>query len=217
MLAAKSCSSPLRPPLSCLLNPKNDHDSFWVDSAYAADCFENLLSLGGFESLIHEKGARSSTLSGAAQELNRVKSAIRACVEHVFGCVTMSMGGQMTRKIGLASTEAWWGLKNLAFNYLWYLQRTSSLAAAVSYWSRIWQSACQYRQVVAQLWIPRRQFWRVCNALQSMYCRIFRGALELFLIRGIECMQNRLCLAFVVIFLVLARQSFSCCQPLVVV
>jgi transposase, IS5 family len=100
----------------------------WADSAYSGECFEELLSLGGFESLIHEKGARNHPLSDAAKELNRVKSAIRACVEHVFGAMTMSMGGKLTRKIGLERTEAWWGLKNLAFNFLRYLQCTSSLA-----------------------------------------------------------------------------------------
>lgn len=57
------------------------------------------------------------------------KSAIKVCVEHVFGGITMSMGGKMTRKIGLGRTEAWWGLKKLAFNFLWYLQRTSKLSA----------------------------------------------------------------------------------------
>nr|WP_225875625.1 transposase [Cyanobium sp. NS01] len=69
------------------------------------------MSLGGFESLIHEKRARNNPLSEAAKELNRVKSVIRACVEHVFGCMTMPMGGKTTRKIGLARTVAWWGLK----------------------------------------------------------------------------------------------------------
>ena len=59
------------------------------------------MSLGGFESLIHEKGARNLPLGDAAKELNRIKSAIRACVEHVFGSMTMSMGGKMTRKIRL--------------------------------------------------------------------------------------------------------------------
>jgi len=42
--------------------------------------------------------------------------------------MTMSMGGKLTRKIGLERTEAWWGLKDLAFNFLRYLQCTSSLA-----------------------------------------------------------------------------------------
>jgi len=112
-----------------LLDPDNEHDYVWADSAYSGECFEDLLRLGGFKSLIHEKGARNNPLSEEAKELNRVKSAIRACVEHVFGCMTMSMGGKMTRKIGLARTEAWWGLKNLTFNFLRYLQRTFSLAA----------------------------------------------------------------------------------------
>ena len=113
-----------------LLDPENEHDYVWADSAYSGECFADLLSLGGFESLIHEKGARNRPLSKAAKELNRIKSAIRACVEHVFGSMTMSMGGKLTRKIGLERNEAWWGLKNLTFNFLRYLQRTSSLAAA---------------------------------------------------------------------------------------
>jgi IS5 family transposase len=113
-----------------LLDPENEHDFVWADSAYSGECFEDLLNLAGFESLIHEKGARNHPLSDAAKELNRVKSSIRACVEHVFGCMTMSMGGKLTRKIGLERNEAWWGLKNLTFNFLRYLQRTCHIAVA---------------------------------------------------------------------------------------
>ena len=90
-----------------LLDPENEHDDVWADSAYSGECFEDVLSHGGFESLIHEKGAGNNQLREASKEPNRVKSAIRACVEHVFGCMTMSMGGKMTRRIGLARTEAW--------------------------------------------------------------------------------------------------------------
>ena len=113
-----------------LLDPENEHDFVWADSAYSGKCFADLLSLGGFESLIHEKGARNHPLSDEAKKMNRVKSAIRACVEHVFGCMTMSMGGKLTRKIGLERTEVWWGLKNLTFNFLRYLQRSSSIKLA---------------------------------------------------------------------------------------
>ena len=109
--------------LPMLLDPENTDDYVWADSAYAGECFENLLNLGGFESCIHEKGSRNNPLSDAAKERNRIKSAIRACVEHVFGCMTMSMGGKMTRKIGLERNKAWWGLKNLTFNFLRYLLR----------------------------------------------------------------------------------------------
>jgi hypothetical protein len=42
-----------------LLDLENEHDYAWADSAYSGECFEDLLNLGGFESLIHEKGARN--------------------------------------------------------------------------------------------------------------------------------------------------------------
>jgi IS5 family transposase len=113
-----------------LLDPENEHDFVWADSAYSGECFADLLRLGGFESLIHEKGARNHPLSDEAKKMNRVKSAIRACVEHVFGCMTMSMGGKLTRKIGLERTEVWWGLKNLMFNFLRYVQRSCSIKLA---------------------------------------------------------------------------------------
>ena len=61
-----------------LLDPENEDDCVWADSAYVGECFENLLNLGGFESSIHEKGSRNYPLSDAAKEHNRVKSAIRA-------------------------------------------------------------------------------------------------------------------------------------------
>ena len=113
-----------------LLDPENEHDYVWADSAYSGECFEDLLSLGGFESLIHEKGPRNHPLSDASKELNRVKSSIRACVEHVFGCMTMSMGGKLTRKIGLERNKAWRGLKKLTFNFLRFLKRSCHRAVA---------------------------------------------------------------------------------------
>jgi len=108
-----------------LLDPEDKHGYVWADAAYSGECFEDLLSLGGFESRIHEMGARNHPLSDAANERNRIKTAIRACVEHVFGCMPTSMGGKFTRKIGLEKNEAWWGLKNLTFNLLRYLQRSN--------------------------------------------------------------------------------------------
>ena len=112
--------------LPMLLDPENQDNYVWADSAYSGQCFEDLLSLGGFESRIHEKGSRNHPLSEAAKERNSVRSAIRACVEHVFGCMTTSMGGKLTRKIGLERNEAWWALKNLTFNFLRYLQRSTN-------------------------------------------------------------------------------------------
>jgi hypothetical protein len=110
-----------------LLDPENEHYYVWADSAYSGEYFEDLLNLGGFESLIHEKGARNYPLSDAAKTMNRLKSAIRACREHAFGCMPMSMGGRRTRKIGLERTESWRGLKKLTLNLLRYLQHYSRI------------------------------------------------------------------------------------------
>jgi IS5 family transposase len=110
-----------------LLDPEIEYNDIWADSAHSGECFEDLLNLGGFEGLIHEKGARNHPLSDAAKTMNRLKSAIRACREHVFGCMPMSMGGKLTRKIGLERTESWWGLKKLTFNLLRYLQHSSHI------------------------------------------------------------------------------------------
>jgi len=77
----------------------------WADSAYSGEGFADLLSLGGFESLIHEKGARNQPFSHEARKMNRVMSVIRACVEHVFGCMTMSMGGKLSTDIENCTTS----------------------------------------------------------------------------------------------------------------
>ena len=98
----------------------------------ANECFQNLLILGGFESCIHEMGGRYHPLGDAAKELNSIKSAITACDQHVFGCMTMSLGGKIPRKIGLEKNKACWGLKNLTFlRYLLRADRGLTLALVI--------------------------------------------------------------------------------------
>ena len=70
--------------LPMLLDSENQDNYVWADSAQSRQCFEDLLSLGGFENRIHEKGSRNYPLSEAAKERNSAKSVIRACVEHVL-------------------------------------------------------------------------------------------------------------------------------------
>lgn len=106
-----------------LLDPENCDDYVWGDSAYSGVCFEALLEATGFKSCIHEKGSRNHPLSDEAQERNRVKLSVRALVEHVFGCMTTSMG-KLTKKIGLLRNERiLGGLLILTLNLLHYLQR----------------------------------------------------------------------------------------------
>jgi IS5 family transposase len=110
--------------LPALLDPTNDDDFVFADSAYAGKIFEELLEAAGFESFIHEKGHRNHPLSDASKAFNHVKSKIRALVEHVFGGMAMCMGGTYTRVIGLRRVKGWWGLKNLTYNMLRFTRKT---------------------------------------------------------------------------------------------
>jgi IS5 family transposase len=108
-----------------VLDPENRDDFVWADSGYAGARYEDLLEVAGFASRIHEKGSPCHPLSEEAKERNKVRSAVRAKVEHVFGAITTGMRGKLTRRIGLARTKTWWGLRNLTYNFLRYLHCSS--------------------------------------------------------------------------------------------
>lgn len=103
-----------------LLDETNEGDSFWADSAYRSAAIETVLALMGFESQVNERGSRNHPLTEAQQQANRIKSQIRAKVEHVFGGWVMQMGGKLVRSIGIARAKTNLGLKNLAYNFLRY-------------------------------------------------------------------------------------------------
>jgi IS5 family transposase len=65
---------------------------------------------------INEKGCRNKPLTEEQKEANRERSRIRARVEHVFGIITMSMGGFFIRTIGITRAKAGIARRNLAYN-----------------------------------------------------------------------------------------------------
>lgn len=69
----------------------------WPIRPSQACIWDDLPSLG-FESLIDEKSARNNLLSEVSKALNRVQSAIRASVDHVFSCMTMVNGWKDVQK-----------------------------------------------------------------------------------------------------------------------
>ncbi|WP_396275110.1 transposase [Hyphomonas sp.] len=83
-----------------------------------------------FQSRCHEQGSRCHPLREEAKERNKVRSSVRARVEQVFGAITTSMRGKLTRRIGLARTKAWWGLLNLTYNFLRYQHCSSRTVLA---------------------------------------------------------------------------------------
>jgi hypothetical protein len=64
--------------LPALVDPKNEQNSFFGDSAFAGRLIEVFLSAAGFECFIHEKGQKYNLLSHASKAFKSVKSRIRA-------------------------------------------------------------------------------------------------------------------------------------------
>lgn len=94
----------------------------FADSAYKSAVIDELLADCEVGNYIHEKGYRSNPLSDIQKEINRLKSAIRCTVEHIFGHIQNSMGGPELRYIGFNRIEAGIGLGNLAYNMKRYIQ-----------------------------------------------------------------------------------------------
>ena len=113
--------------LPALLDGENSDPYLWADAAYQSKAVETLLQDAGDESRIQEKGQRGHTLSDAANQRNRERSKIRCKVEHVFGRITNSMQGKLTRCIGLAAVTLWWTLRNLTYNLIRFVQHKYGL------------------------------------------------------------------------------------------
>ena len=95
----------------------NDREA-WLDSAYASE--EHIARIReafpGIILHINEKGKRNAPLTDEQKESNRVKSKVRARVEHVFGYMTRFMGGISIRTIGMERAEREICGMNLAYN-----------------------------------------------------------------------------------------------------
>jgi len=70
----------------------------------------------GFRSRSHARATRGHPLSKARAAANRVKSRIRARIEHVFGAQEMAPGGRLVRTIGIVRARAKIGLQNFVYN-----------------------------------------------------------------------------------------------------
>jgi IS5 family transposase len=103
--------------LAEILDFNNEGAGVWADSAYRSKAREKALADIGFESHIHEKASKKHPLKEEQKQSNRIKSTIRAKVEHIFGYQVMSMGGKLLRSIGIVRAKANLGLKNLVYNF----------------------------------------------------------------------------------------------------
>lgn len=77
----------------------------WADSAYRSAEIEAMLAAKNLVSEVHERAYRNTPLSELQKASNRLKSSVRARVEHVYGHMETAMGGLMIHTIGLARAK----------------------------------------------------------------------------------------------------------------
>jgi transposase, IS5 family len=105
----------------CGVDGENASDEIWADSAYRSENLESGLKELDVKSQIHERAYRNHPLSEEQKQANRVKSKVRAKVEHVFGAWVMNLGGKLVRCIGIKRVTAQLGLKDLTYNLRRYV------------------------------------------------------------------------------------------------
>lgn len=86
------------------------------DSAYGGKPTAKLLKEHKVINKTQEKGYRLKPLSEEQKQNNRIKSKVRARVEHIFGFIANSMGGPRLKYIGKRRNAAAVGLMNLTYN-----------------------------------------------------------------------------------------------------
>jgi len=120
--------------LDNILDPKNDCQDTWADSAYRSEEQEARLKEKSCPSHIHERAYRNKPLTPEQEAANTERSRVRVRVEHVFGHIETAMNGCYVRTIGFARAEAKIGLENLAYNisrftFLMRLPKATSASA----------------------------------------------------------------------------------------
>jgi len=101
----------------------DEHDKrIWADSAYTGKDLRKAFhaKVPGILLHINRKGVRGRPLDDAAIAANRVKSKVRARVEHVFGHMANSFCGVCVRSVGIGRARCRITLLNLAYNLCRY-------------------------------------------------------------------------------------------------
>ena len=87
-----------------------------ADSAYLSHQIERRLAERGLKSRIHRRAYRNRDLSGAQKAAKKMRSKVRARVEHVFGDQKNGMGAEIVRVIGIVRAKCKIGMTNLVYN-----------------------------------------------------------------------------------------------------
>lgn len=108
-----------------LMDKDNSGRSFWGDSAYRSKAISQQLNKRRLLNKIQYKGYRDRPLSDWQKAINRMRSSVRARIEHVNERLA-SMVGRWIRCFGQIRAEARIGLTNLAHNLRRYVYLVNS-------------------------------------------------------------------------------------------
>jgi IS5 family transposase len=100
--------------LKNLVEPEKDK-RIYGDSAYTGKEVQECIP-PEVKKRIHEKGYRGHPLTKTQERNNKMKSHIRARVEHIFGWMTQNMKGISIRSIGILRARFNSGILNLTYN-----------------------------------------------------------------------------------------------------
>lgn len=102
--------------LATVLDDANGSKAVWADTGYRSAKTEAWLKAQGYRSHIHRKKPRGKPMAKHIRRGNATRSAIRACVEHVFGYEKGPMALTI-RSIGQARASGRMTLANLSYNF----------------------------------------------------------------------------------------------------
>lgn len=108
--------------LDDLLEPQDEGQDFYADSAYTGKEQEKVIDKYKMNNRVHEKGYKNKPLTDEQKANNKEKSKTRARVEHVFGFMEQSMNGLAVKSVGLTRATGIIGLINLTYNLFRYEQ-----------------------------------------------------------------------------------------------
>ena len=103
-----------------ILDPANEGNGVWADSAYRSAERIEWLFRNGYEPHLQRKAQRGVPLTEWQRLGNRIRSRIRSRVEHIFGVQARRMGDTILRGIGIGRARCRIGLRNLAYNLTRY-------------------------------------------------------------------------------------------------
>lgn len=109
-------------PLDMLLDMSDSEQELHGDSAFTGQKQVAIIAKFKMKNKTNEKGYRNKPLTKEQMKGNRIKSKIRARVEHVFGFMEQSMHGLCIKSIGIVRATGIIGLINLTYNLFRYEQ-----------------------------------------------------------------------------------------------